>query len=159
LASTSDRRALLKALALAPIAALASPAQARDYTSAAEVFAEIARLDASVSARLGAFAAAVPSAAGLVRSFQADHARHRVERERQLRRLGLRAGASPPAGEADASFEGLQTELEALVYAHAEGVAALGDAVAVDALARHMIDLSRQLTVLRLWQDQEDARG
>ncbi len=159
MASTSDRRSLLKALALAPFAGLV-PArlEARDYTSAAEVFTEIDRLDGVVSARLAAFATALPAAVPLARSFQADHRRHRVERDAQRRRLGLPPG-SLPAADADASFEGLQTELEALVYAHAEGLAALGDAVAVDALARHMVDLARQITVLRLWQDQEDALG
>jgi hypothetical protein len=36
---------------------------------------------------------------------------------------------------------------------------ALGDALAVDALSQHLIDLSRQLTVLDLWLDAEADRG
>jgi hypothetical protein len=52
-------------------------------------------------------------------------------------------------------LEGLRAAQEALAYAHAEGLPALGDSFVVDALARHMVDLSRHLTVTQLWIEAE----
>ena len=159
MASTgSGRRALLKAALLAPVAALfARRGWARDYSSAAEVFDAIDGLEADVSARLRGFARSVPSSRHLVASVTADHARHRAARARFRRRLGLApssaaaGGASPP----EPDLEGLRAAQEALVYAHAEGLPALGDAFVVEALARHMVDLSRHLTVTQLWIEAE----
>ena len=158
MASTgSGRRALLKAALLAPLAALfARSGTARDYATAAEVFDTIDGLAAGVAARLSGFQRSVPSSRDLVASVTADHARHRAAREALRRRLGL-PPSSAPAGAAagSADLEGLRAAQEALVYAHAEGLPAVGDPFVVDALAHHMVDLSRHLTVTQLWMETE----
>jgi hypothetical protein len=157
LASTgSARRALLKAALLSPLAALAARSEARDYTSAAEVFDAIDSLEADVAARLRALRLALESSGAWAASVLADHARHRADRERLRRRLRLppassRAASAPGA----ADLEGLRAAQEALVYAHAEGLPAVEDPFVVDALARHMVDLSRHLTVTQLWIEAE----
>jgi hypothetical protein len=158
LASTgSGRRALLKAGVLAPLAALRAGAVfARDYSSEAEVFDAIDGLEADVAARLRAFQRSVRSSRPLVASVTADHARHRAARERLRRRLGLPAGTrAPGADAAEPDLEGLRAALEALVYAHAEGLPAVADPFVVQSLARNMVDLSRHLTVIQLWIESE----
>lgn len=157
----ATRREWLRAALLAPWAGLAaSEADATDYSSAGEVFAAIAGLEADVAARLKAIEAAVPGARPFVASVLADHERHRAARERLRRRLKVGpVPAPPPAPTADTSLEALRAAQEALVYAHAEGLPALDDAVAVDTLARHIVELSRQLTVIDLWIEAEAARG
>jgi hypothetical protein len=159
LASTgSDRRALLKAALLAPVAALlARSGMARDYSSPGEVFDAIDGLEADVATRLRGFQRSVPSSRDFVASVTADHARHRAARADFRRRLGL-APAPPPPGAAPAAepdLERLRAAQEALVYAHAEGLPAIGDPFVVDALAHHMVDLSRHLTVTQLWIETE----
>jgi hypothetical protein len=153
----SGRRALLKAAAWAPVAALAPRAAfARDYTAPAEVFDAIDGLEAEVGARLRALPAALASAGPFADSVLADHARHRAARERLRVRLGLPPAApatAEPAAAAD--LEGLRVAQEALVYAHAEGLPAVADPFVVDALARHMVDLSRHLAVTQLWIEAE----
>jgi len=130
---------------------------ARDYSSAAEVFDAIDGLEADVAARLRGFQRSVPSSRAFVASVAADHARHRAARAAFRRRLGL-GPSSPPAGAGSAvepDLEGLRAAQEALVYAHAEGLPAIGDPFVVDALAHHMVDLSRHLTVTQLWIETE----
>jgi len=158
LASTGSRRALLKAVLLAPAAALlARDGAARDYATAAEVFDAIDGLEADVAARLRGFQRSAPGSRELVASVTADHARHRVAREAFRRRLGLPASSAPASGAAVVApdLEGLRAAQEALVYAHAEGLPAIGDPFVVDALAHHMVDLSRHLTVTQLWIETE----
>ena len=158
MASTgSGRRALLKAGVLAPLAALSAGAVfARDYASAAEVFDAIDGLEAGVAARLRALRLALASSGPFAASVLADHARHRAARARFRRRLGLppSSGATPSAP-AEADLEGLRAAQEALVYAYAEGLPAVSDPSVVDALARHMVDLSRHLTITQLWIETE----
>jgi len=159
-----SRRGLLKALLLAPAAALAPRAgSATDYGSAAEVFDAIDGLEAAAAARLRAFQRSVPASRELVASVTADYRRHREARRRLRRRLGLREPAAPDAaGSAHAALaaappdlEGLRGAQEALMYAHAEGLPAAGDPFVVEALAHHMVDLSRHLTVTQLWIETE----
>jgi hypothetical protein len=156
----TTRRDWLKLCLLAPLGGLADSAGATDYTSATEVFAAIDRLEADVASRLDAIGAVVPGARPFVASALADQARHRAAREQLRRRLKV-ASTAPPAraAAADTTLDGLRAQQEALVYAHAEGLPALDDAVAVDTLARHMVELSRQLTVIDLWIEAEAARG
>jgi hypothetical protein len=155
LASTgSGRRALLKAALLAPVAALAGRgALATDYAAPAEVFDAIDGLEADVAAHLRALRSASAASARLVASVLADHSRHRAARERLRRRLGLAAAAGAPGSRPPAApdLEALRAAQEALVYAHAEGLPAVADPFVVDALARHMVELSRHLTVTQLW--------
>lgn len=159
MASTS-RRSLLKSALLAPVAALAARSQATDYASAAEVFAAVDKLEADVESRLRALAAALHSARAFADSLLRDHARHRQRRAALRRRLKLEAAsATSAASGGDATLDGLRMAVEALVYAHAEGLPALGDAHAVDVMAHDMVDLSRHLTVVDLWIEQEQARG
>jgi hypothetical protein len=156
----TSRRSLLAAALAAPAAALAARADATEYASAAEVFAAVDTLTAAVVARLRAIAAALPSARAFTDSLLRDHARFASRRATLRRRLKL-PGSSPGAAAADvdASLEGLRAAVEALVYAHAEGLPALGDPFAVDQMAHDMVELSRHLTVVQLWIEQEEARG
>jgi hypothetical protein len=138
----------------------AARGDAADYTSAAEVFAAIARLEAEVDGRLLALDRASPAARAFVASVRHDRARHRAERARLRGRLGLPpAGREAAASASDASLEGLRTRQQALVHAHAEGLPALGRREAVDALAVHMVDLARQLAVIDLWIEMEEQSG
>ena len=157
---STSRRALLKSALLAPLAAIASRADAVEYASAAEVLAAVDALEADVDARLRALAAAVPAARAFTESLLRDHARHRARRAGLRRRLKLPAAA--PAAVApieDVSLEALQKAAQALMFAHAEGLPALDDAFAVDSMAHDMVDLSRHLTIVDLWIEQEQARG
>jgi hypothetical protein len=95
-----------------------------------------------------------------VTSLLRDHERHRETRTRLRRRLGLPGGDAPRADAKDLlSLAGLRMAQEALVHAHAEGLVAIPGEVAVDALARNMVDLSRHLTVIDLWIEAEEGRG
>jgi hypothetical protein len=157
-----NRRAFLRAAAAGPLAlAGGSSAGAADYTSAAQVFASVERLEAEVDARLRAIETAVPAAVAFAASVRRDRARHRSERARLRRQLGLPSPAAQAfaTGEVDASLEGLRVSQEALVHAHAEGLPALGNSHAVDRLGAHMVDLARQLAVIELWIGQEEDRG
>ena len=140
--------------------AASGTARATDYASAAEVLDTIDRLEADVDGRLAAIARAVLPAQAFVASVAADHARHRVARAALRRRLKLDAApAAGPPRPAGTSLAALREAQQQLVHAHAEGLPALGDARAVDLLARHMIDASRHLTVIDLWIEAEDQRG
>lgn len=163
LASTgkvTTRRAVLAGLAGAPLFALGPRAQSADYASAAEVFAAIDAQEAEVSQRLRSLSEARSSARPFVTSILRDHERHRAARSRLRTRLGLHVGAASGANASDLlSLAALRTAQEALVHAHAEGLPAMGDEIAVDTLARHMVDLSRHLAVIDLWIEAEEARG
>jgi hypothetical protein len=150
-----SRRAALKAAMAAPLAGLVTRAEARDYTSAGEVFAEIDRLEADLDARLASLAARFPAAAAFARSVRGDHDRHRRSRAalRRRLRLGEAAPAAVPGGAT--SVDALRALVQDLVYAHAEGMPALRDARAVDALARAMVDDARHLAVLQMWMETE----
>ncbi len=131
-----------------------------DYASPGEVFTAIDALEAEVSQRLRALAEALPSARSFVTAVLRDHERHRATRSRLRTRLGLSSSAPLRAGALDLlSLGALRTAQEALVHAHAEGLPAIGDEIAVDALARQMVDLSRHLTVIDLWIEAEESRG
>jgi hypothetical protein len=133
---------------------------ATEYASAAEVLDTIDRHEAEVDGRLAAIARAVPGAGAFDLSVGADHARHRVERDKLRRRLKLKASpASPAPPRPDLSLAALREAQQQLVHAHAEGLPALGDAGAVALLARHMIDAARHLTVIDLWIEAEEQRG
>jgi hypothetical protein len=155
----ATRRGLLKALALAPLAALATRADAREYASAAEVLAEIDRLEADLDARMSALAAAVAAAGPLARSMGADHDRHRMTRAALRRRLGLGPSSASPAGppvSAPRTMAALTALAQELVHAYAEGLPALRDAAAVAALAPQMVDDARHLAVLQMWAEAEE---
>jgi hypothetical protein len=131
-----------------------------DYANPAQVLEAIEPLEAEVSQRLRALSEALASARPFVTSVLRDHDRHRASRERLRKRFGLPAATAARADAQDLlSLSALRTAQEALVHAHAEGLNALGDAFAVDTLARHMVDLSRHLTVIDLWIETEDSRG
>ena len=153
------RRAALKAVLAAPLVAFVPRADARDYTSAAEVFAEIDRLEGDLDARLAGLAANFPGAASLAASVRADHERHRRARAALRRRLHLAEAAtvSGPAG--PASVDALRALAQDLVHAYAEGLPAIKDAQAVDVLARHMVDDARHLAVLQMWMETEQPGG
>jgi hypothetical protein len=164
LASTGDRgltrRAALAALAGGPLAALTPVARGDDYEGPAEVFDTIDRLEAEVSQRLRALSEALAASRPFVTSVLRDEERHRDSRTRLRKRLGLPPSAPPRADASDLlSLSALRTAQEALVHAHAEGLNALGDAIAVDTLARDMVDLARHLAVIDLWIDAEESRG
>ncbi len=151
----ADRRRLLKALALAPVAAATGRASATDYASAADVFAAIDRLEADVASRLAAIEARVPQAHAFAAAVAADHARHRAVRAGLRRRLGLTPPAPVEPRRGSTDLPALRQAQQDLVHAHAEGLPALGDTLAVDGLARDMVDLSRHLAVIDLWLESE----
>jgi hypothetical protein len=153
---SSARRSLLKALALAPVAGLAPRAAATDYASAGEVFTAIDRLEADVAGRLRAIVARIAQAQPFVASVLADHERHRTLRARLRARLRLPAAAPTTTGAASADLGALRSAQQDLVHAHAEGLRVVGDALAVDGLARNMVDLARHLTVIDLWLEGEE---
>jgi hypothetical protein len=131
-----------------------------DYPSALEVLDAIDRSEADVAVRLAAIARAVSGVQAFAGSVDADQARHRAERDKLRRRLKLPASPPPsPPAKADLSLTALREAQQQLVHAHAEGLPALGDAGAVDLLARHMVDEARHLTVIDLWLEAEEARG
>lgn len=148
-------------MALAPLAWLARAprAEAKDYASASEAMDAIDALENEVGARFSGIAAALPSVRPLAQSVLAAHARHREARAVVRGRLRLPAAAAPSGGKPDGSLDGLRTAQEALVYAHAEGLPALGDAASVAALATNMRDLACHLTIIDLWIEAEAARG
>ena len=154
---TASRRGLLRLIVLSPAAAWlqAARAQATDYASPREALDAIDALDADVASRLEAIGAAVPGARAFVESLSRDHVRHRDDRRRIRRRLGLGTPSDPEPGSADPDLAGLRAAQEALVYAHAEGLPALADPSAANTLARHMVELSRHLTVIDLWLEGE----
>jgi hypothetical protein len=145
-----ERRALLAAGVGAAVS-LARTASAREYTSASEVLDAIDGLARDVSASLDAIAGSVPGARPFAESVRADHARQRAERDAIRRRLGLAASAPSPAAAPSRDLGALRARQQELVHAHAEGLPALDDSAAVQALAGHMVDLSRHLTVIDLW--------
>ena len=151
------RRALLRAMAAAPLVAWAGRAEARDYTSAVEVLDEIDRLEADLDRRL----ARVPAAGGFAASVHADHERQRGERSALRRRLRLSAArsAAAPATPPPIDVESLRSLAQDLVHAHAEGLPALSDAAAVDTLARHMVVDARHLAIIQMWGESEEQRG
>jgi hypothetical protein len=72
---------------------------------------------------------------------------------RRRLRLGEAAPAAVPGGAT--SVDALRALVQDLVHAHAEGMPALRDARAVDALARAMVDDARHLAVLQMWMETE----
>lgn len=145
---------------MAPLTFAAAGVSATDYASPSEVFLAIDALEAEVGQRLRALSEAMPAARALARSVLRDHERQRAERETLRARLGLPPGAPARAQASDLlSLAALRRSQEALVHAHAEGLPAIGDAIAVDRLAHHMIELSRHLAVIDLWIDAEESRG
>ena len=154
-----ERRAALKALLAASLIPLATRGEARDYASPGEVLAEIDRLEGELDARLATLAASFPAAAALAASIRADHDRHRRARVALRRRLRL-AEAAPSAPLAGGvSVDALRALAQDLVHAYAEGLPAIKDPQGVDALARHMVDDARHLTVLQMWTETEQPGG
>jgi hypothetical protein len=151
-----DRRALLAA-GVGAVASLARTASARDYTSASEVLDTIDGLARDVAASLDAIAASLPGARPLADSVGADHARQRADRDAIRRRFGLAASAPPAAAAPSRDLGALRALQQELVHAHAEGLPALDDPQAVQALAGHLVDLSRHLTVIELWSEAAGA--
>jgi hypothetical protein len=154
------RRSLLRGLAAAPLTLAAAGTRAADYASPGEVFPAIDALEADVGQRLRALSEAIPAARALVRSLLRDHERQKADRETLRARLGLPPGGPVRAQASDLlSLGALRRSQQALVHAHAEGLPAIGDPIAIDRLARHMVTLSRHLAVIDLWIDAEESRG
>jgi len=153
------RRTVLKTVLAAPFVAGVPRADARDYASAGEVFAEIDRLEGELDARLARLAATFPAAASFAGSVRADHERHRRARGALRRRLRVAEPSPVPVPAGGASVDALRALAQDLVHAHAEGLPALRDAQAVDTLARHMVDDARHLAVLQMWMETEQPGG
>lgn len=165
MASTGEfplvRRRFLKTLGLAPAAWLLRPgdAAAKDYASPGEVFDEIDRLEADVLLRLEAIRRAVLTSSPFVLAVQADSKRRKRERSRLRESLRLPPPHTVAAPLVDTDLRALREAQQALVYAHAEGLPALGDSAAVEVLAAHLVTLSGQLTVIDLWIEAEETRA
>lgn len=163
-ASTGNgsRRGLLKALAFCPgaVALSSMPAGAADYASAGEALSDIDHLQADVTRRLQRLPEG--RSRDFARSLLRDLERHREERDALRREMGLGPAPAAPAVVAaadEALLDELRTALEKLTYAHAEALPVLDHRPAVRALARHMTDLSRHLTLVGLWIEAEESRG
>ena len=142
------------------LAALPRSARARDYASAAEVLDTIDGLALDVEAALAALLRVAPAAAPFAASVRADHTRQRQERDALRGRLRLKPSPARAAqGAPSTALDALRATQQELVHAHAEGLPALDDAHAVAVLARHMVDLSRHLTVIDLWVELESERA
>jgi len=149
-------------MALLPgaVALPSSPAGATDYASAGEAFSAIDDLQAEVAWRLQRLPEG--RSRDFARSLLRDLERHRLEREVLRPEMGL--GSARPASSAVAAADGplldeLRAAQEKLTYAHAEALPVLDHPRAVRALARHMMDLSRHLTLVGLWIEAEEGRG
>ena len=160
LASTGRRR-FLRGAAAAPLVCLGRPAAVRatEYASASEVLDTIDRREVEVAGRLAAIARAITGAQAFADSVASDQAGHRADRDKLRHRLKLPASSAPAPPPPDLSLAALREAQQELVHAHAEGLPALGDAGAVAVLARHLIDASRQLTVIDLWIEAEELRA
>jgi hypothetical protein len=145
---------------LGGLAFVSRAAHARDYASAAEVLDTIDGLARDVEGALAAIAGVVPGAQPFAASVRADHARERADRDAIRGRLRLPA-APPgrPSADASTSLDVLRAAQQELVHAHAEGLPALNDAAAVQALAGHMVEAARRLTVIDLWIEMEAERA
>jgi len=153
---------LLRATALLGAATFVPrTAQARDYTSAAEVLETIDRLAGDVEASLYAIVKIVPGTQPFAASVGADHVREKADRDAIRSRLRLPAAPPPAARTAPAStsLDALRSTQQELVHAHAEGLPALDDAAAVQVLAGHMVEAARRLTVIDLWIELEAERA
>jgi len=160
LASTGRRR-FLRGAAAAPLVCLGQPAAVRatEYASASEVLDTIDRREVEVAGRLAAIARAIAGARAFADSVASDQAGHRADRDKLRHRLKLPTSSAPPPPPPDLSLAALREAQQELVHAHAEGLPALGDAGAVAVLARHLVDASRQLTVIDLWIEAEELRA
>ena len=160
LASTGRRR-FLRGAAAAPLVCLGRPAAVRatEYASASEVLDTIDRREVEVAGRLAAIARAIAGAQAFADSVASDQAGHRPDRDKLRHRLKLPASSAPAPPPPDLSLAALREAQQELVHAHAEGLPALGDAGAVAVLARHLVDASRQLTVIDLWIEAEELRA
>jgi len=142
------------------LTALGAVVEAADYASAAEALAAVDASESEVALRLSAIGERVAPTRRFVTSVLRDHEAQRAARERLRRRLGLpRAGAPGPEVSDPLDLRALRSAQERLVHAHAEGLPALGDRTAVETMARHLVELSRHLTVIDLWIEAEEARG
>lgn len=156
----SRRRALGLGAATLLVGVVSRPAAAADYTSAAEALDAIEGFEVEVARHFLRLRRTVPAARVMIDSFRRDHERHRRHRERVRRRLGLALSAAAAASEAAASpLDAVREAQAALVYAHAEGLPAVGDQVSVGLLLGDLVDLARHLTVIDLWIEAEAARG
>lgn len=141
---------------------LVASGEATEYASAQDAFDAVDRLESEVDLRLRALAEASPGAKAFALSALADHERDRRARVRLRRRLALppsSASAARPSASGLTSLEALRAAQEGLVHAHAEGLPALRDPFSVQVMAGHMVELSRQLTVIDLWLESESSRG
>ena len=152
---------MLRAGGLAPLLVLRpARALAADYSNPEEVLDAVDRFEADVAARLRVLAEGLPQARPFVASVLGDQERQRRERAGVRRRLGLPRTHEPePPAPDERDLVSLRAAQEALVYAHAEGLPALGDAGSVRILARHMVELARHLTLIDLWLEAEEQRG
>lgn len=156
-----SRRALLATtLGAAVGGALAQSARGADYASAAEALAAIEGFEADVERFFLRLTRVVPASRLMIASFRRDRDRHRRHRDRIRRRLGVPWSDTAAASEAPSgSLSELREAQSTLVYAHAEALPALGDSIAVSLLLADMVDVARQLTVIDLWIEAEEARG
>ena len=139
---------------------LVATGEATEYASAQDALDAVDRLESEVDLRLRALAEASPGAKAFALSALADHERDRRARARLRRRLALPPSSSArPFASGLTSLEALRAAQEALVHAHAEGLPALRDPFSVEVMAGHMVELSRQLTVIDLWIESEASRG
>jgi hypothetical protein len=155
-----SRREWLAAAAAAVALCGAPPARAADYASAAEALDAIDAFEVDVERYCLRLAHVAPAARPMLSSFARDRERHREHRRRLRERLGVSPASSAAASEApSAALDVVREAQSALVYAHAESLPTLNDAVGVGLVMGDMVDLARHLTLFDLWIEAEAARG
>ncbi len=159
-ACLSRRTALRTALWALALGALPRRARATDYATAADALDAIEGFEAEVERFYLRLDRSVPASRTMIASFRRDREQHRRHRDRVRRRLGLPRSETAAASEAaTGALPELREALSALVYAHAEALPALGDAIAVSLLLADLVDLARHLAVVDLWIEAEAARA
>ncbi|HWX24201.1 MAG TPA: hypothetical protein VN083_04130 [Vicinamibacteria bacterium] len=131
---------------------------------AAGVLSAEAALDAmeaqseAVEAGLQALTANSRPLARAASSFLADLRRHRQDRARVRKRLGLLPARVDTPSPKAATLADLRAAQQELVSAHAEGIPALENPAAVAVIVLDLVDVARHLAVIDFWIEAEASR-
>lgn len=152
-----DRRSTLKALL--GLGFVARTAAGEEYASAGAALDAIEGRSESVEAVLRALRGESEPLRKGFSSFLEDYRRHRQDRAALRRTFGI-----PPAREARpepkaVTLRDLRAAVQELVFAHAEGIPALGSGRAVTVIGGHLLDVARHLAIVDLWLEPEAGLG
>jgi hypothetical protein len=156
----SDRRTVLRAfLSLGGVILGASRLQAEEFASAEAALEAMETRSATVEAMLAGLRSDSAAFGKAAASFLADLRRHRQDRARVRRALGLLPAAVETLSPKVSTLTDLRAAEQALVFGHTEGLPALGNSRAVAVLVPDLLDVARHLAVIDLWIEEESDRG